>query len=336
MDAKVRQQSADLIESLAFAPREYAFFQLVRRLERACLDRGLPGAPVDRWLHFAPGPDQSFPPSDVLDCRAEGKRIRVELGFMGLYGVDAPLPHYFLDLAAGDNAEARVLRRFLDLFSHRFYALLYLAWRKYRPHVHAQDRDSPFLRYLTAMAGSGAGRGESALAYAGLFGARRRTAAGLKGMVSEWLGGMPVEVRQFQPVWVPLADRTRVGGGGCRLGQDTMLGDRVLDCAGRISLRIGPVPLDAVRPLLPGAERGEGLSALARRYLGPALPFDLVFLVMAPQGGESRLGEAGLVLGCAVWLGRAEGGARPYPVRIPGTAYRMAEANGQAQTRSAA
>jgi type VI secretion system protein ImpH len=335
MDAAVRHQSADLIDSLAHPPREYSFFQLVRRLERACLERGLPGAPVDRWLHFAPGPHMSFPASDVLDCRADGGRIRVELGFMGLYGVDAPLPHYLLDLAAGDDAQAEVLRRFLDLFSHRFYALLYLAWRKYRPHLHGQDRDTPFMRYLCAMAGSSAARG--AMAYAGLFGARRRTAAALTGMVSEWLDGMPVKVCQFQPVWVALADRTRLGGtGACRLGQDTMLGDRVLDCAGRISLRIGPVPLEKVRPLLPGSRNGEGLTALVRRYLGPALPFDLTFLVEPPKGGQSRLGDEGLVLGCAVWLGSPRGEGRPYPVRIPGTAYRMDEPDGPVPARSAA
>jgi len=323
MDAQVRQQSADLIDALAHGPREYPFFQLVRVLERACEERGLRGAAVDRWLRFSPGRDLAFPASDVLDCRAEDEHIRLELGFMGLYGVDAPLPHYFLDLAAADDAQSAVLRRFLDLFSHRFYALLYLAWRKYRPYTHSagQSGEAPFARYLSAMAGGAVSRKGSALPYAGLFGARRRTAAALTGMVKESLGnGVPVRVEQFQPVWVSLADRTRLGQGtGSRLGEDTMLGERVLDCAGRISLRVGPVSLDTVLPLLPGRAQGETLSELVHRYLGPTLPFDLSFIVNAPDGEGACLGSTGLVLGCAVWLGKPAQSS--YPVRIPGTAY---------------
>lgn len=323
MDAEVRQQSADLIDALRHDAREYPFFQLVRVLERACEERGLRGVAVDKWLRFAPGPSLAFPASDVLDCQVEDQHIRVELGFMGLYGVDAPLPHYFLDLAAADDVQSAVLRRFLDLFSHRFYALLYLAWRKYRPHTHGGSAGgaSPVARYLSALAGGAASRDGGALTYAGLFGARRRTAAGLTGMVEAWLGGaLPVRVEQFQPVWVCLADETRLGApAGCRLGEDTMLGERVLDCAGRIALRVGPAPLDAVLPLLPGRARGEALAELVQRYLGPTLPFEVLFIIDVPAGQASRLGADALVLGCAVWLG--ESGGATYPIRIPGTAY---------------
>lgn len=333
MDTQVRQQLADLIGALDYAPREYSFFQLVNRLEQGCVQAGLPGDALDRWLTFAPSRDLGFPPSDVLACRPEDGQIRIELGFMGLYGVDAPLPHYFLDMAAGDDPGSEVLRGFLDLFSHRFYALLYRAWRKYRPHLHGLSGGGAFARYFAAVAGSYGDRGQHTLAYAGLFGARRRTAAALAGMLTEWLDGLPVDVRQFQPVWVRLSERGGLGSPeGMHLGEDTMLGDSVLDRAGRISLEIGPLNVDALRPLLPGSERGVRLCELAGRYLGPAFGFDLVFLVR-PSGGISRLGDDQILLGSAGWLGAPEEGSI-YRVRMPASAYRDGGSQDRTNTRS--
>lgn len=53
--------------------------------------------------------------------------------FMGLYGVDSPLPTAYLDDIAQHREGHEALQGLLDIFSHRIMTQFYRIWRKYRP-----------------------------------------------------------------------------------------------------------------------------------------------------------------------------------------------------------
>lgn len=51
--------------------------------------------------------------------------------FMGMYGVDSPLPTAYLDDIAQRREGHDALQGFLDIFSHRILTQFYRIWRKY-------------------------------------------------------------------------------------------------------------------------------------------------------------------------------------------------------------
>lgn len=51
--------------------------------------------------------------------------------FMGLYGVDSPLPTAYIDDITQQREGHEALEGFLDIFNHRFMTQFYRIWRKY-------------------------------------------------------------------------------------------------------------------------------------------------------------------------------------------------------------
>lgn len=79
-----------------------------------------------------------FPASDVrriqtieTSGRSDTPIVDVTATFMGLYGINAPLPSYFVEQVA--RSDEGSLQSFLDIFNHRVYSLFYRSWKKYRP-----------------------------------------------------------------------------------------------------------------------------------------------------------------------------------------------------------
>ncbi len=321
MAAPVRRKRPDLIEDFIANAPHYEFFQAVRLLEAMREGHGEVDHGLDAWLRMRPAPEISFPAADIRRCRFDDNgRLDLELNFMGLYGVDAPVPNYFVEYIAREDEKSQVMRAFLDIFTHRMYAQLYLAWKKYRPVVDLDSPDSSYAGYLAALSGNALQEDEATeLGFSGLMGARVRGADGLAGMLSEYLGGMPVEVRQFVPRWIKLEQDSalgREGEEGLFLGDNTILGDEVLDVSGKIEIVIGPMNTAQSRELLPGGCHARPLAELLRRYLDPTVSFDFIFKVEPETIMAQCLGEEGVILGWASWLGSKLNDS--YELYIPG------------------
>lgn len=332
MATVTRRKLPDLIEdAIAQAPR-YEFFQLVRLLEEGWRGHGRVGRGLDSWLQMRPASEISFPAADVRRCRQlDDGRLDLQLNFMGLYGVDTVLPQYFAELIARDDDTSEALRAFLDIFSHRFYALFYHAWMKFRPHIGLHREEAEFPGYLAGLSGmQGLEAAEADLAYCGVLGARVRGGAGLGNMLESFLGGHRVQVRQFVPRWVSVGQAGELGAAGergVRLGHSAMLGEEVLDVGGKIELHVGPIGARQALELLPGSERAGELARLVRRYLEPTLRFDVVIQVLPEDTAGLCLGSREACLGRSSWLG--EHVDQPYALRISDTGYRGAERTGQ-------
>ena len=328
MAAHIRRKLPDLIEDLVENAPRYEFFQAVRLLELLWEDHGAIDAGLDSWLRLRPASEISFPAADIRRCRFDEQgRLDMQLNFMGLYGVDAPVPNYFIEYVARDDETSQVMRDFLDVFTHRMYAQFYLAWKKYRPVVDLESPDCRYVSYLSALSGNSLYEDEATeLGFSGLMGTRVRGAAGLASMLSDYLGGHKVEVVQYVPRWIKLEQDAALGledEAGLCLGDNTILGDEVLDVSGKIDIVVGPVNTDESRELLPGGARAADLARLLERYLDPTVTFDMVIKVEPETIMAQCLGEEDIILGWSSWLGSKLNDG--YELRIPGQSLRYQE-----------
>lgn len=97
---------------------------------------------------------------------------------------------YYLDSLAWEEAQqTESVTDFLNLFNHRFVALLHRIWRKYRYYISFEpDGRDPFSRYMFTLLGLGSESNRSRirinhnkmLAYAGLLASRALSGCGVQ------------------------------------------------------------------------------------------------------------------------------------------------------------
>lgn len=114
------------------------FYRFCQLLEKANPDRPRMGStshPGDDPVRFAPHPGMGFPSSELraveYDEDDDSKPPVIRATFMGMYGVDSPLPTAYLDDISQRREGHDALQGFLDIFSHRILTQFYRIWRKY-------------------------------------------------------------------------------------------------------------------------------------------------------------------------------------------------------------
>ena len=276
-----------------------------------------------------PSDPDALPPVKNMLKRDEGP-LRMSVTFMGLYGVSSPLPSYFTDPITLRKVEYFELKKFLDIFTHRLYSLFYRSWKKYRHTVQfAPDRPDEYTLRLLALTGQWPRRDKKAaiqgqtsdfnlrrIPYARFLGNRVRSAKGLQQLLRGYFGFERVRIRQFEPAWVDIPVKTRLGTGMVKLGQSTRLGERMLDRVSRFTVEIGPLPRSLFNRFLPTAEetlRGsaEGQAGgvlgqvreLIDAYLRDPLEYRIK-VILEPEAHEvPGLGTDHARMGMGIWLG---------------------------------
>ncbi|MBN1129535.1 MAG: type VI secretion system baseplate subunit TssG, partial [Chitinispirillaceae bacterium] len=222
-----------------------------------------------------------------------------------LAGVSSPLPVYFADFIAAQEAEAGALFDFLTIFNHRMYALFYRSLKKYRMIGMAGGGNASLRRCVAALSGmvDDAGLSTDApdrlLAYAGLYAGKARGGAGLSALLSDFFDGAPVRLREFMPRWAPLPDPTRLGAGeNAVLGKNTILGTSVFDLSGKFRVIIGPLTAAPFESFLPNGKNHTLAKNLIETYCCEPLDYDIevllqsVDLITVVLGADNaRLGE---------------------------------------------
>ncbi len=294
----------------------FGFFQAIRLLELLFPDEPGPGTTTDfaeAPIRLRPSPDLVFPATDIKRIEWTGEnRVQVIATFMGLYGVDSPLPYYFYDDLAKDEEDTRPHRDFLDLFNQRLYAFFYRAWKKYRPGMHhrADGRDR-LSKQFVALSGLGTPHASDDVplaplrlaSQAGLLGPRVRNAPGLESLIEAFFNDIEVKVIENVPRWVPIPSRSGLGAESLRLGEDATIGEQVHDRSGKFRVRLGPMGIDLYLDLLPGGERAAELQSLVRLYAPDYLDFDVELQVHSDDMPPTRLGESTAQLGLTTHLG---------------------------------
>jgi type VI secretion system protein ImpH len=315
------------IRELEEEPWRFDFFDSLRRIERRPVGEGAKsiGASTpkprigdassrrDEIVLLGQDPYFGFPASNLSKfSRRPDDRIEILVKFLGLLGPQGALPlatteeaHYWL--LTRDDA----FPRFLDIINHRFLQLFYRAWADSRP---AAQHDRPAEDRFHAYIGSAVGMGsapfrnldsvpdDAKLGYAGLLGAKAKSASRLRGAISG-LFGVEVEVEEFVGSRLQLAsdDCTRLGANLAALGVDTMLGSTSYSVQDKIRLRIYARDLVEYKRFLPEGDRCERLVDLVFFYLGEELDWDVELAIPATKIQNVCLGKAG-ELGWTSWL----------------------------------
>jgi type VI secretion system protein ImpH len=325
-----------LIRRLLEQPRGFSFFALVKLMQRQGRDVHLPGGagpPSRENARFRPPLHIGFPISDIdsveateFDDAGEPSRFRVDVNFMGLYGPSSPLPTHFSEhfLWAPDSDDGDGARDFVDLFHHRMISYVFRAWLKYR---YSEQFDAvaldDFSRRMLCLIGVGtpgmeAGSGLPLLPLlrtAGLLGDRHRSAIGLERFLRDHFGIPSIRIEPCieHHARVPSTQAMRLGRPTARLGDTAVLGEYVIDRAGRFRIVLGPIDLVSARRFLPGSDELPRLVKLTRLYVRDPLDFELQIRIPAGQIAPLRLTpRAQLGLGHLTWLspdGRHEGRA---------------------------
>jgi type VI secretion system protein ImpH len=289
----------------------YDFDQLVRLLAGRLGPEGQGGPAA---LRVRPTLSMELPRAEVADVARRDDHYEIVTTFLGLYGVSSPLPAFYteeiVEAVQEDRAGAKVL---LDVI-HQHLFELYIAARQSRRALDAavERAEAGFRDALRALVGLRDERARGRLAepdrmlrYVPLLGSQRRSAEGLRTLLADALGGMPVAVDQCveRRVRIPETSRVRLGGQSYALGEDMVIGSHVGDATGRFRVRIGPLDEDAFHALVNHRSHWEWLVAVIRLYVSTPTQCELEILLEPGAGATTVLGDEHLGrLGGTTWL----------------------------------
>lgn len=272
---------ADLIRRLCDEGHNFNFFQALSLLEEKYRAEQGMARPVETGMvRLVPNASLCFPAGDISAVRTTKQGVEFVLSFMGLVGVSSPLPLYFTEYIARHEDASEPLRDFLALFNHRLYTLFYRAWQKYRMVSMAAGLvDSPMAQRIAGLAGIGREKlGDPfyarVLAYTGSLAGRVRSKEALRALLSDFLGGLPVALCEWQPRWTEIRNPPRLGVDS-RLGTSAMLGTRTWDLSGKFRVSIGPLSRGTFERFLPGSENISALKKLVTLFVSDPLEFDI-------------------------------------------------------------
>jgi len=305
------QQAPDLIERLVSRGDRFSFFQALRLLRLNARRRGQ--NPEDA-VRTRPRLGLGFPKTDLtkIELTADGG-YSVVANFLGLYGVDSPLPMFYTeDLLREQTDGYTVNREFLDIFAQSIYPIFYQAWLKTRPSVRViEHNDERMLAILYAFVGIDSPSeatmepGVGALLRCGAsFSRLTRTADGLKSVIQTCFPEAQVSVKQLQPVTVSIPHKQRcyLGQQATRLGEDTHLGHECRSLSG-ITLRLLDLPATLFLALLRGGQQHERIRFLVDYYLIEPIALRVELGLAAGQAAPIQLGSpVWSKLGANTWL----------------------------------
>lgn len=320
-----RPNSNNIIDQLVERPYAFEFFQAMRLLgfntstdpgADAKRPVGYRGRPDREVVRFATAPTFRFSPNDISEFSTpydETKSRRLQPAsmtvlFMGLTGPQGVLPqHYTQEVIDRERRNELGLREFFDLFNHRLISLYYRAWEKYRFPVLYERRSlshygtDDFTQAVFSFAGMGTGGLRQRLEiddrlllyYSGQFARSQPNANSLQRMVAGHFC-VKAEIEQFVGQWMMLdvVDQTQVGMANSRLGESTVVGDRVWGIESRFTVRIGPLGYRDYMKYSPLGTLFQKMSQFIRTYVGPEFDFDIQPVLTAEDVPELELSES--------------------------------------------
>lgn len=296
----------------------YRFCQYLEQAAPHAPSLGSTANPADDPVRFRPHPGMGFPVSELKavehDAQQPDASPTVRTTFLGLYGVDSPLPTAYLDdIAQGKDGHEAVMA-FLDIFNHRFTTQYYRIWRKYNyPASFEPGAMDAISRCLLGLIGLGIPGSENHIAtpvsrFLALLSVMRlptRTAEGVTALVMLLAPKTLATVTPHDPQSVVLKTRAFLSRTSrIDLKTRALLGRTGMDVNSQLLLQLYTEEADEAREWLPGGQLHTDLLVLLRVYLGWRCQVRLQLtlpksLLPAAQLGKQRvqIGRTGILRG---------------------------------------
>ncbi len=310
MADNVRIKSADLIQHFNHNFKSCDLFKLLDCLEKSYADNDSQCNDISKLpICLKSNSELSFPISDMQAIKYSNKeQLELYINFMGLYGVDSPLPQYWYERRL--NADLTLpLNEFINIFQHRIYILLYLAWKKFQPILHRENHNPGYLYYLTSFSGGllHFDKHDKEYAYAGLLGQRIHNAETLRIIITHCLDGIPVNIKQHVPEWLDIKDVTNLTPGRkmeYRLNESALLGNKILDGSSTIIITLGPVLFAKAITLLINQNEKNKLLHMIKLYGGFSCNIKIAMNIIISQAHYLKLSQDDMYLAWNACLGK--------------------------------
>lgn len=296
------------------------FYRFCQLLEKSMPERPLLGSslhPADDPVRFRPHPGMGFPVSELkaieYDDDAPDAPPTVRTTFLGLYGVDSPLPTSYLDDITQRREGHEALERFLDIFNHRILTQFYRIWRKHAYpasfEAGGKDATSQCLLGLIGLGITGTDKHVATpvsrfLALLGVMRRQARTAEGIEALVRLLAPQTHVGVTPhcLRPVTLnqPMGF---YGEGGFLLDGCTVLGEEATDANSQLLIALYTEDAQEAQAWLPEGQLYHDFQVLLRVYLGWRYKARITLTVPTPLLPEPVLGREDFLLGLTGVLG---------------------------------
>jgi len=326
METKIGKNFTSLIKDLEKNAPEYNVFYAIFLAETISkkIHPDRDDAKFDqKGLRFRPYEHYVFPPKDIRAFDYKDGIMTFVLNFMGLYGINSPLPRcYHEQIAIQQNIHGPgnvPLQNFLDIFNNRFYWLYYQVWKKYRYYLQlSDDPNNKIVRRVFSFIGQVDQVNEKQpliskfklLQLSGILSHRVRNKIGLHILLKEFFPKIKFQVREFIPNRVKLFELPKLGSQhgehSFQLSKYSILGRSMLDCMGRICIEIGPIDFEHYLKFTPESKNAALLKDLLNLYINDGLEYDVKFVLRSKSMGTVTWNDRRLRLGLSLWLGRPE------------------------------
>jgi type VI secretion system protein ImpH len=283
--------NSTLGNSVRLHPQHFDYYQLLKLLlsfENGNKEDGTGSsetpldatAQIDRTVRIRTDIRFDFPPSLIsyYDVIENARLPTLGINDFGIAGIYGPLPQCYTEWLQEQIASGkRTIADFLDIFNHRLASLRYQVRARTRTSLYARKpNEAPVAMATNAIMGFA----NPALfrqlnvsprllqTYAGLLTNCRGSVQTVTALISS-VFSTRVEVKQLTGQWrdIEASDQTRLAGKdgqNHRLGVNAVLGTRVWDQQGMITLTLGPLSWRRLLALMPGGVAHERLVELIR------------------------------------------------------------------------
>lgn len=264
----------------------------IRQLQWYVPDTGSTWQVRHEPVRFRPHQGMGFPASEVKGIeQSEHSHLppTVRITFMGLYGVESPLPTHYIDDITQCREGYEATADFLDIFNHRLIAQYYRIWRKYSyPATFEEGGKDKTSQYLLGLAGLGInGCTESIATPASRFLALLpvmllpgRTAEGMASLVRLLAPNTQAKIWHHDKRRVPLKKPLTMSvSQPVILTNRPVMGSYATDVNSQVLMRLTTFDPAEVQGWLPGGELHSDLMALLHVYLGSRLDVRLQLCV---------------------------------------------------------
>jgi type VI secretion system protein ImpH len=322
MGIDIRENSSSVINDLVKNGPSYNVWQAVRIADNY-VKKLFPGRDDSVFeqtgLSFQPFEKYEYPPSDIKSVHSEDGKINFILTFLGLYGINSPLPrcyHEQVDFQQRVLGRGQVpLQNFMDIFNNRFYWLYYQSWKKYRFYLHLNsEKNNKIIQRINSFSGRGFfGKSNTTslsdytlLKFSGLFSQRVRNKSGLKILLGYLFPQFKMKINEFVPTWLELKDAPPLGSSKNLLGETSFVGSKTVDYTSKICIEIGPIAFNDYLEFLPGEKYSVKLKAILETYLNDGLEYDFKFIIISNTIVSISWDDKRLMLGSTLWLGKPQ------------------------------